>query len=81
MIIFAGQGKLEHVPIHSYVEVIYKTYLSGNFWMPSNHLASHPAGGVRHLDDGIVLPQVPDHTATAEGAGEDVLNLSKRWSL
>ena len=39
------------------------------------HLASHPGGGVGDLDDGIILPQVPDHTAAGKGGGQDVLHL------
>ena len=44
--------------------------------MPGDNLLSHPGGGIRHLDDGIILPEIPDNTSAGEGAGEDVLDLS-----
>ena len=41
---------------------------------PPPHV-THPCLAVADFDDGLVLPQVPDHAAGGEGGRHDVLNL------
>ena len=70
-----GQSQIPELYDWSVIILTGQGKLCCNLRMPCHHFAPHSTRGVGHFDDGIILPEIPDHTPAAECAGQDVLHL------
>ena len=57
-------------------------HLSGNIRVPGNARTPNSRAGVGHLDDGLVLTEIPhDRTTTRRCGRQDVLDLEKEREM
>ena len=70
-----GQPQVPHLDHRGVVVLGGEAELRRHVGVPRDNLGPHPRGGVAHLNDGIVLAQVPHDAARREGRRQDVLHL------